>query len=573
MADRCLLHLVDASTYRARPWASHAEFGPTPKAHFQMMITAVKSIAERLASSPRRLWAVAFAILFALSASWSLTTPIGGAPDEPAHIIRAGAVARGQVNGVEVMTPHTVGGIQGYWAESGVELPRIYEDLAETHWCYAFKSWQSADCAPPLKQRSGTAQVTTSAGRYHPAYYFAVGWPSLLLPGKTAFYLMRLISAAICSALVASAVVSAAEWRRRSLSILGVVAAATPMSLFMFGVVNPSGPEIAAGILVWSAAVALLMNPDPQLLSRRVARLGIGAVVLISIRPLGLIWLSGAVFFALLLGRRGVLGDILRHRATWAWGAVAAVSAVVALVWSSTHPDNSTINAPSNFTPLSAARQTFDNGLLYMKQMIGYFGWLDAEPPAATLLLWCAVAIALVLLALCYARLRETLAVLGILVGIVAIPLVAQAMQAEKVGMIWQGRYLLPFAVGLPIVCAAICHERLPRGGFAWRRLMVLCSLALALADFAGFIWALRRNTVGTGGSFFISPAHWSPPFVGWQPWVLVYGAGVLALGLLVALSDRKGTDRPQDESESAGTSGDGADDGSTPLAAARAEA
>ncbi|MGW3077483.1 DUF2142 domain-containing protein [Kitasatospora sp. NPDC001132] len=538
-----------------------------------MMITAVKSIAERLASSPRRLWAVAFAILFALSASWSLTTPIGGAPDEPAHIIRAGAVARGQVNGEEVMTPHTVGGIQGYWAESGVVLPRIYEDLAETHWCYAFKSWQSADCAPPLKQRSGTAEVTTSAGRYHPAYYFAVGWPSLLLPGKTAFYLMRLISAAICSALVASAVVSAAEWRRRSLSILGVVAATTPMSLFMFGVVNPSGPEIAAGILVWSSAVALLMNPDPQLLSRRVARLGIGAVVLISIRPLGLIWLSGAVFFALLLGRRGVLGDILRHRATWAWGAVAAVSAGVALVWSSTHPDNSTINAPSNFTPLSAARQTFDNGLLYMKQMIGYFGWLDAEPPAATLLLWCAVAIALVLLALCYARLRDTLAVLGILVGIVAIPLVAQAMQAQKVGMIWQGRYLLPFAVGLPIVCAAICHERLPRGGFAWRRLMVLCSFALALADFAGFIWALRRNTVGTGGSFFISPAHWSPPFVGWQPWVLVYGAGVLALGLLVALSDRKGTDRPQDESASAGTSGDGADDGSTPLAAARAEA
>ncbi|RGD60140.1 DUF2142 domain-containing protein [Kitasatospora xanthocidica] len=552
----------------------HAEFGPTPKAHFQMMITAVKSIAERLATSPRRLWAVAFAILFALSASWSLATPIGGSPDEPAHLIRAGAVARGQVNGEEVMTPHTVGGIKSYWAESGVVLPRIYEDVAETHSCYAFKPWQSADCAPALKQRSGTAEVTTSAGRYHPAYYFAVGWPSLLLPGKTAFYLMRLISAAICAALVASAVVSAAEWRRRSLGILGVVAAATPMSLFMFGVVNPSGPEIAAGILVWSAAVALLMNPDPQLLSRRVARLGIGATVLISIRPLGVIWCSGAVFFALLLlGRRDVLGSILRHRATWVWGALTAVSAGVALVWSSTHPDHSVINAPSGFTPLSAARQTFDNGLLYMKQMIGYFGWLDAEPPAVTLLLWCGVAVLLSLLALCYARLRDSLAVLGILAGIVVIPLVAQAMQAQKVGMIWQGRYLLPFAVGLPIVCAAICHERLPQGGFAWRRLMVLCSAVLALADFAAFVWALRRMAVGTGGSFFISPAHWAPPFVGWQPCVLLYGVAVAALGLLVALSDRKETDQQQGEVSSAGTSGDGADDGSAPLAAVRAEA
>nr|BFD91776.1 hypothetical protein KitaXyl93_31360 [Kitasatospora sp. Xyl93] len=538
-----------------------------------MMITAVKSIAERLASTPRRLWAVAFAILFALSASWSLATPIGGSPDEPAHLIRAGAVARGQVNGEEIMIPHTVGGIKGYWAESGVELPRIYEDVADTHSCYAFKPWQSADCAPSLKQRSGTTEVTTSAGRYHPAYYFAVGWPSLLLPGKTAFYLMRLISAVICSALVASAVVSAAEWRRRSLGLLGVVAAATPMSLFMFGVVNPSGPEIAAGILVWSAAVALLMNPDPQLLSRRVARLGIGAIVLISIRPLGLIWFSGAVFFALLLGRKDALASILRHRATWAWSALTAVSAGVALVWSSAHPDHSVINAPSGFTPLSAARQTFDNGLLYMKQMIGYFGWLDAEPPAATLLLWCGVAIALVLLALCYARLRDALAVLGILAGIVAIPLVAQAMQAREVGMIWQGRYLLPFAVGLPIVCVAICHERLPGGGFSWRRLMVLCSGALALADFAAFVWALRRMAVGTGGSFFISPAHWAPPFVGWQPCVLVYGMAAVALGLLVVLSDRKGTDQEQDESSSAGTSGDGAGDGNTPLAAVRAEA
>ncbi|MFJ9441631.1 DUF2142 domain-containing protein [Kitasatospora sp. NPDC101235] len=533
-----------------------------------MMITAVKSIAERLASSPRRLWAGAFAILFALSASWALATPIGGAPDEPAHLIRAAAVARGQVNGTEVMVPHEVGGIKGHWAESGVELPRIYEDLAETHLCYAFKPWQSADCAPALKHSPGTAEVTTSAGRYHPAYYFAVGWPSLLLPGKTAFYLMRLMSAAICSALAASAVVTAAEWRRRSFTLFGVVAATTPMSLFMFGVVNPNGPEIAASILVWSAAVALLMNPDPELLNRRLARLGIGAVVLISIRPLGLIWLPGAVFFALLLGSRDALRAVLRHRTTWVWGGVALVTAGLALLWSSTHPDHSVFN--SNLTPLAAARKTFDNGLTYIKQMIGYFGWLDAEPPAATLLLWSGVVVALVLLALCYARRRDALAVLGVLAGIVVIPLVAQAMQARELGMIWQGRYLLPFAVGLPIVCAAVCHERLP-GGFAWRRLLMLCSGALAVADFAGFFWALRRMTVSNGGSFFISPAHWSPP-VGWQPCVLVYAVAVVALGLLVAVPDRQGADRQQDASP-AGPSEDGDDGGSAQLAAVRVQA
>ncbi|MFE4974954.1 DUF2142 domain-containing protein [Kitasatospora sp. NPDC056651] len=533
-----------------------------------MMINAVKSLADRLASSPRRLWLAAFAILFTLSASWSLSTPTGGSPDEHAHLIRAAAVARGQLNGEEVMAPHVVGGIDGKFAETGVELPRIYQDLKDVNACYVFRSDNSAACAPELKDRPGTVEVTTAAGRYHPAYYFAVGWPSLLVHGEAAFYLMRLMSALICSALVASAVVSAAEWRRRSFALLGVVTATTPMALFMFGVVNPSGPEIAAGILVWSAGLPMLMSPDPRLLNRRLARLGVGALVLISIRPLGLIWFAGAMFFALMLSRKGALREVVRQRVTWGWGGLAMVAGGLALLWSSTHPDNSIIDTPSDLTPLTAARKTFDNGLTYMKQMIGYFGWLDAQPPAVTLLVWCAVVLALAMIALCYARFRDTLAIAGVMAGIVVIPIVAQAMQARQLGMIWQGRYLLPFAVGLPIMCAAICHERLPWGGFAWRRLLVICGFALSLANAAGFLWAMRRNTVGTTGPLLIAPAHWSPPG-SWVLWLLVYAAGTVALGVLVALPDNRECPLP----ESPGTAGIGAVEDPAPLAGARAEA
>ncbi|MBD0692840.1 DUF2142 domain-containing protein [Streptomyces sp. CBMA123] len=504
-----------------------------------MMITAVKGLADRLVASPRRLWAVAFAILFALSASWSLATPTGASPDEHAHLIRAAAVARGQLEGREVMVPHMVASIEGRFAESGVELPPIYQALKDVNACYVGQPQQSASCAPVLKDTPGTTLVTTAAGRYHPAYYFAVGWPSLFVHGEAAFSLMRLMSALICSALVASAVVSAAEWRRRSFTLLGVTTAATPMALFMFGVVNPSGPEIAAGILVWSAGLPMLMSPDPYLLNRRLARLGVGALVLIDIRPLGLIWFGGALFFALLLAKKGAVRAVARRRSTWFWGAAAVVAAGSALLWASSHPDNSVINTPSDLTPRVAARATFDNGLLYMKQMVGYFGWLDAQPPAATLLVWCSVVIALALLALCYARFRDTLAVVGVLVGIVVIPIAAQAVQARQLGMIWQGRYLLPFAVGLPIMCAALCHERLPWGGFAWRRLLVLSGFSLALVNAAAFLWALRRNTVGTEGPLLISPAHWSPPG-GWVLWLAVYTVAALALGLFTAVSDNR---------------------------------
>ncbi|MBD0676752.1 DUF2142 domain-containing protein [Streptomyces sp. CBMA156] len=531
-----------------------------------MMITAVKSLADRLVASPRRLWLAAFAIFFALSASWSISTPTGASPDEHAHLVRAAAVARGQIDGREVMVPHVVGGIEGQFAETGVELPRIYQDVKDVNACYVFEPGIPAACAPELKERPGTTLVTTAAGRYHPAYYLAVGWPSRLVHGEKAFYLMRLMSALICSALAASAVVSAAEWRRRSFTLLGTVTATTPMALFMFGVVNPSGPEIAAGILVWSAGLPMLMSPDPHLLNRRLARLGVGALVLISIRPLGLIWFCGALFFGLLLGRKGALRDVLRRRATWLWGVLALATAGWALAWSSSHPDNSVIDA-SDLTPVLAARKTFDNGLLYIKQMVGYFGWLDAQSPAATLVVWCGVVIALAMLALVYARFRDALAIGGVLIGIVVIPITAQALQSQ-LGMIWQGRYLLPFAVGLPIMCAAICHERMPWGGFAWRRLLVMFGFSLALVNAAAFLWALRRNTVGTEGPLLISPAHWAP-YGGWAVWLVVYTLAALALGLFVAASDNRERPLP----DSSGTAGGGSAEGPPRLAGAHAEA
>ncbi|MFE5579807.1 DUF2142 domain-containing protein [Kitasatospora sp. NPDC056531] len=532
-----------------------------------MMITAVKSLADRLASSPRRLWAVSFTVFLLLGASWSLTTPTGASPDESAHLIRAAAVARGQVDGREVMVPHVVAGIEGHFAETEVMLPRMYKDLKDVNACYVFQPEVSASCAPKLKDAPGTAPVTTAAGRYHPAYYFAVGWPSLLVGGETALHLMRLVSAAICAALVASAVVSAAEWRRRDFTLLGVITAATPMALFMFGMVNPSGPEIAAGILVWSAGLPALISPDPYLLNRRLARLGIGALVLISIRPLGLIWFSAALFFALLLQRKGALREVLRRKATWLWGLVAAAAAGSAYAWTANHPDNSLINTPSSLTPVVAARSTFDNSLDYIKQMVGYFGWLDAPPPAATLLVWSGVVLALVLFAFCFAKVRDVLAIVGTMAGIIVIPIAAQAMQARSLGMIWQGRYLLPFAVGLPIVCAVICHERLPLGGFTFRRLLVLSSFSLAVVNVAAFVWALRRNAVGTKGPLLISPAHWVP-VGGWPLWVAVYAVAALVLGVLVAVSDNRGRSGPD-----AGGAGGGATVGRGRLAAAHGEA
>ena len=49
--------------------------------------------------TPRRVWLTAFLAFFALSAAWSLATPLTAAPDESFHMVKAAATVRGQLHG------------------------------------------------------------------------------------------------------------------------------------------------------------------------------------------------------------------------------------------------------------------------------------------------------------------------------------------------------------------------------------------------------------------------------------------------------------------------------------------
>ncbi len=67
---------------------------------------------------------------------------------------------------------------------------------------------------------------------------------------------MRLLSAAVIAALLASCVTTVAAVGSVGFS-LGFLFALTPMALYFSGIVNPSSPEIAAGIAAWVHGVAL----------------------------------------------------------------------------------------------------------------------------------------------------------------------------------------------------------------------------------------------------------------------------------------------------------------------------
>ncbi len=128
----------------------------------------------------RRLAFVALAWL-AVGVTWVGGIGRYGGPDEPAHVLRAYAVAHGDVLGVR-----TAGLPSGYRA---VTVPRSLGTGDPT--CYRHDPTLPSTCSTPAPaDASGdTAFVATSAGVAPPLYYALVGVPVRLVGAVERVYL------------------------------------------------------------------------------------------------------------------------------------------------------------------------------------------------------------------------------------------------------------------------------------------------------------------------------------------------------------------------------------------------
>jgi hypothetical protein len=487
----------------------------------------------------RRVWLTAFLGFFLLAAAWALASPLTSVPDEPWHMVKAAATVRGQFHGTPItVTEHSRSGTSQI-PMTGYRLPTAYSFLTNLHECFYTNPHVPASCARALTAQSGTALAGTTAGSNNPLYYLAVGWPSLLSGGPLGMYGMRLVSAALSSAMLASAVVTAFQWsRRRRYLMTAVLAAATPMVLFLNGAVNPNSLEATSAILLWMAVLSLLTDPRPEMVPRLLTRVGVASLALVSVRQLGPAWALVIIVCAALAGQRGALRDTLRRRTVWLWTAIVGVVGLGSIAWTARFSvlGTTAANHP-NLTFSVAARQTFADSTAYLRQMIGYFGWLDVQPPYHLASLWYIPVLALLIGACLVGGPREVTALVLLAVSVVAIPVVAQGRQAQTLGYIWQGRYMLAVAAGLPLLAAAVLAKREPRWSWLDRlvnRLPAPVTASTLVLGFLMFYTTLRRYAVGTRGPLLTLHPSWSPPgtIVGV---VLLYlvGAGLVALVML----------------------------------------
>jgi hypothetical protein len=468
-----------------------------------------------------------FLVAFLLiGGAWAFATPLGGTPDEPAHLIKAAAVARGELLGDATEQP----------AVRSVTVPAIIGD-ANAWPCFAFHDEIGAACQAPFPERDGLVDATTSAGLYNPMYYALVGWPSLVLPtSESAVYGMRLVSVLLCSILLGYGLAALRTVTRPLAFGIAVLAASTPMVGFLLGALNPNGLEIAAGVALFGGLAAVVLRPGMPARAHLVA-IAASGVLLSNARGISPLWMALVAAVVLLLvpwARIRELRRSWRVRLTFLVLVLGVVAAGVWILVTGTLGSLGRFPGAGTESPLRAflvmLTRAIDPGY------VGVFGWLDTPAPPAVYAVWSALLLVPVVLAVAVARGRRLAAVLVATAGVVLLPAIVQAASVRGSGYIWQGRYALVALVLLVLVCAVVLSvagfrvDDVPRS--APVVLLAIAAGLAVLAHVAAFAFAIRRYAVGVDGPITgIVTGGWAPPG-GSIPWILVLGAGATLLAV-----------------------------------------
>lgn len=488
-----------------------------------------------MAGFSRRRFAFPFLLCLALFVGlgqlWSLATPLDGAPDERVQIIKAAAVVRGQWIG------DPVAGHAGYTV---VHVPEVYTTLG-TGDCVIGKPTVPVGTCPYRATSAKVVAAQTYVGHYPPLYYLLVGWPTVFAT-RWSIFLVRLMGTLLDSAFLALAVAAACRWSRSLLLVPALAVAITPAVIFFTGVVNPSGLEMSAGIAMWTSAVILVSNgPKYRHSSGPVAILAVSACVELLVRGDSFIWVPccAAVIAPMAVGGVTLRPEAIRFSKYVALPALA-LSAVAAGIWMIVGKPLTvaSLGKPAPGSPRAElVRDILGRSEPMVREMIGWFGWLDTPSPWVTYAIWYVIAGAIVMVALLVGRGRH-LASLGLAIAAaLAVPFVLLNAGIRTSSAIFQGRYFLALAVGVPIVAGCVSTQAgLPRWPAA--RLSIAVVALACVGQVAAGYWALRRYLVGSNGPLLpidSVPGVWQPPLPAWFT-----DAGFVVLwGLLLWLAIR----------------------------------
>lgn len=477
--------------------------------------------------------------IFLVSAAWAISTPLGASPDEPAHIIKAASVARGQLIGEMTEAP----------AVTRVQVPTGL--ASSTGWpCFAFDSTKEASCTPAIADGADLVSAKTSAGLYNPTYYAIVGVPSLLTDDTSrAVILMRLAGGLVASFFLAVTFCALLRLGNPMWTGLGFVGALTPMVFFLNGAVNPNALETATGAALLAA---LLVVVDGKSSHERwwLGAAAVSGFLLAQARGLSPLWMAMIALAVLIFIPPARLSVLLKRLDVWITIVVLGAGVGVAGLWivatgtlgsMGVFPGAGEVGRGEAFMEMLVGR-SFDPGI------VGVFGWLDTMAPAFDYVLWSFLGLGLVVGALTVARGRSLAAVVVCVGGLMLVPPIVQAASVKSSGYIWQGRYaLVAYVVVVLIASVAMATSRISAGPPGERipaRFIGIVGGLVVIGQFFAMATAIKRYSVGADTSWLDSLREaplWVPPG-GSATWLLVAVLGMSGIIALWAVAVRGST-------------------------------
>jgi hypothetical protein len=442
---------------------------------------------------------LAVAAVLALLGVWTISSPLFSSPDEPANFVKGAALIRGDLVGEEV-SPEL---LKSYWT-TVVDIDPQFGSVNGLPWCFApfpDKPACTYDVAT-APQVDGVAW--TNMGKYPPLGFLVTGLGTIFGPTNLSVYAARMLQALVCAALLLGAGV---VLRRRDRTVVGLVLAVVPGTIFLAATASPSGLEIVAGIALWVVAPLVLSGGSSSLERRLFA---IAGIFLIATRPLGLIFYLAVVGISLFVERVFLL-DGVRNVGT----RIASLHGVAVgfMVWWYLAIYGPATRTKIDFgdVPLEVRRQMEEivKGLpRILEQYVGNFGWLDTPAPQAIVGASVASVIGIALLAWRTMGWRVWTSLAFLLGASIAFTIAADLNYYQLLRTFGsQGRHVAPFLVGIPMLIGS----RFLRGS----RSSLVAFVVSGVTVVWSFFVMLRRYSVGVipgNISQMWSDPTWTPP-------------------------------------------------------------
>ncbi|MDQ4054721.1 MAG: DUF2142 domain-containing protein [Actinomycetota bacterium] len=404
--------------------------------------------------------------------------------DEHDHVYRADSVAA------------------GHWVSSGEttdqsrgELISVRRSIIEAAGpvCDAWPYTEHYNCHAYAADGPDRALVASAAARYNPVFYWVIGTAARPFEGTSAVYAMRVAGAVICALLAALAFAALQQLTASTWRVAALLVVLTPMMTYSTAVAAPNGVEQAAALLTWASLLAIARRPvsSPRLPTWLTLLAATGLLVLSTVRLLGPFWALLIVAAVTALTPRSRLRSLLREhrRSLTTIGGAWLAAAMAGVIWSVANGTNdpSSERESLNGTAWDLLPRQL---VLWALQSIGAFPARDQRAPVIVYALFVVASAVVLWLGIRGATRRTRRVMLAILVAVVVVSSTITVVTYPEVGLAWQGRYVWPLSMGVPLL-AGLSITR-TSGRTLW---LLLVSTLVAAATAISQVRVLDRET------------------------------------------------------------------------------